>query len=116
MQRLSKSDTPLGGGAGNGGALAKRIAPVAAARLASTTELMGAGDQLAIPRLLGVPAEYLYSAGDSALTAQSGALSTSRVSLLYVVRRSNRSLPAWVREHSACVEPLTSPVASPFAT
>jgi hypothetical protein len=69
MQRLSKSDTPLGGGAGNGGALAKRVAPVAGARLASTAELMGTGDRLVIPRLLGVPAEYLYSVGDSALIA-----------------------------------------------
>ena len=69
MQRLSKSDTLLGGGAGNSGVLAKRVAPVAAARLASTAELMGTGDRLAIPRLLGVPAEYLYSAGDSALIA-----------------------------------------------
>jgi hypothetical protein len=49
--------------------LAKRITPVAAARLASAAELMATGDQLAIPRLEGVPLEYLYSAGDSALIA-----------------------------------------------
>ncbi len=47
--------------------MAKRITPVAAARLASAADLMGTGDQLAIPRLEGVPLEYLYSAGDSAL-------------------------------------------------
>ena len=47
--------------------MAKRISPLAAARLASAADLMGTGDQLAIPRLEGVPLEYLYSAGDSAL-------------------------------------------------
>jgi hypothetical protein len=46
--------------------LAKGITPVAAARLASAADLMGTGDQLAIPRLEGVPLEHLYSAGDSA--------------------------------------------------
>ena len=67
MQRLSKSDTTLGGGAGNGGALAKRIAPVATARLASTAELMGTGDQLVISRLLGVPTEYLGMSSPTSL-------------------------------------------------
>jgi hypothetical protein len=67
MHRLSKRDTPSDRGAGGDGALAKGITLVAAARLASAAELMGAGDQLAIPRLEGVPLEHLYSAGDSAL-------------------------------------------------
>jgi hypothetical protein len=47
--------------------LAKRITPVAAARLASAGDLMATGDQLSIPRVEGVPLEHLYSAGDSAL-------------------------------------------------
>jgi hypothetical protein len=49
--------------------LAKRITPVAAARLASAADLMGTGDQLSVPRLEGVPLEHQYSAGDSALIA-----------------------------------------------
>jgi hypothetical protein len=69
MLRLSKCDTPCNRGAGGDGALAKRITPVAAARLASAADLMGTGDQLSIPRLGGVPLEHLYSAGDSALIA-----------------------------------------------
>jgi len=67
MHRLSKRDTPSDRGPGGDGALAKRITPVAPARLASAADLMGTGDQLAIPRLEGAPLEYLYSAGDSAL-------------------------------------------------
>jgi hypothetical protein len=49
--------------------LAKRITSVAAARLASAADLMATGDQLSIPRLEGVPLEYLYSADDSASVA-----------------------------------------------
>src|SRR5579863_3871804 len=67
MHRLSKRDTAFDRGAGGDGTLAKRIIPVAAARLASAPALMGTGDQLSIPRLEGVPLEYLHSAGDSAL-------------------------------------------------
>ena len=69
MHRLSECDAPSDRGARGAGALAKRITPVAAARLASTADLMGTGDQLSIPRLEGVPLEHLYSAGDSALIA-----------------------------------------------
>ena len=68
MYGLSKRNETAGGGAGDN-ALAKGISPVAAARLASAADLMGTGDQLAIPRLEGVPVEYLHSAGDSALIA-----------------------------------------------
>jgi hypothetical protein len=69
MHPLSKCDTPSDRGDGGDGALARRITPVAAARLASAADLMGTGDQLSIPRLEGVPLEHLYSAGDSALIA-----------------------------------------------
>ncbi|HEV2495728.1 MAG TPA: hypothetical protein VG204_21945 [Terriglobia bacterium] len=67
MHGLSNGDEIDNRGAGGDGALAKRITPVAAARLASAADLMGTGDQLSIPRLEGIPQEYLYSAGDSAL-------------------------------------------------
>ncbi len=43
--------------------------PVAPAWLATPADLMGVGDQLSIPCLEGVPAEYRYSLGDSALIA-----------------------------------------------
>jgi hypothetical protein len=69
MQRLSKFDETTDRGAGFDGALAKRIASVAAARLASAADLMATGDQLSIPRLEGVPLEYLYSADDCASVA-----------------------------------------------
>ena len=69
MHRLSKSDATADRGAGGDGTLAKRISAVAAARLASAADLMGTGYQLTIPRLEGVPLEYFYSAGDSALIA-----------------------------------------------
>ncbi len=69
MYRLSKGDATVDRGAGGDGALAKRITPVAAVRLASAADLMGTGEQLNIPRLDGVPLEHLYSAGDSALIA-----------------------------------------------
>jgi len=74
MRRLSKFDQTTDRGAGFDGALAKRITPVAAARLASAADLMAMGDQLSIPRLEGVPLEYLYSTGDSALIALARAL------------------------------------------
>src|SRR4029077_16767321 len=69
MYRLSKFDETTDRGAGFDRALAKRITPVATARLASAADLMATGDQLAIPRLEGVPLEYLYSADDSASVA-----------------------------------------------
>ena len=69
MYRLSKFDETIDRGAGFDRALAKRIASVAAARLASAPDLMATGDQLSLPRLEGVPQEYLYSTGDSALIA-----------------------------------------------
>jgi hypothetical protein len=43
--------------------------PVAPAGLATAADLMGVGDELSIPCLEGVPAEYRYSLGDSALIA-----------------------------------------------
>jgi len=67
MYRLSKRDEIAKRGVRGDGTLAKRITPVATARLASAADLMGTGDQLTIPRLEGVPLEHLYSAGDSAL-------------------------------------------------
>jgi hypothetical protein len=69
MHRVSKFHQTTDGSAGFDGALAKRITPVAAARLASAADLMATGDQLSIPRLEGVPLEYLYSADDSASVA-----------------------------------------------
>lgn len=69
MYRLSKFDQTTDRGAGFDGALAKRITPVATARLASAADLMATGVQLAIPRLEGVPLEYLYSTDDSASVA-----------------------------------------------
>jgi hypothetical protein len=69
MHRLSKFDETTDRGAGFDGALAKKITPVAAARLASAADLMATGDQLAIPRLEGMPLKYLYSADDSASVA-----------------------------------------------
>jgi len=68
MYRLSKRVKTLDRSPG-GDPSAKGITPVAAARLASTLELMGTRDQLAIPRLVGALEGYLYSAGDSALIA-----------------------------------------------
>ena len=67
MHRLPEFDETTDRGAGFDGALAKRITPFAAARLASAADLMATGDQLSIPRLEGLPLEHLYSAGDSAL-------------------------------------------------
>ena len=52
MYRLSKRVKTLDRSPG-GDPSAKGITPVAAARLASTLELMGTRDQLAIPRLVG---------------------------------------------------------------
>ena len=69
MQRLSKSDEAPDRGTEDHGALAKGIASVAPAGLPTTVLLMGTGDQLSIPRLEGVPLEYCYSAGDSAVIA-----------------------------------------------
>lgn len=74
MHRLSKSEPPAGRGAGFDGARAKRITPVAAARLASAADLMATGDQLAIPRLEDIPLKYLYCADDSASVALARAL------------------------------------------
>ena len=69
MQRLSKSCEAPDRGTEDHGALAKGIASVAPAGLPTPVLLMGTGDQLGIPRLEGVPLEYCYSAGDSALIA-----------------------------------------------
>jgi hypothetical protein len=69
MYRLSKSDKALDRGTEDHGALAKGITSVAPAGLPTPVLLMGTGDQLSIPRLEGVPLEYCYSAGDSALIA-----------------------------------------------
>ena len=77
MYGLSKSDETAGGGAGDN-ALAKGISPVAPSRLASAADLMGTGDQLAIPRLEGVPVEYLCSAGDSALIASAESIEVGK--------------------------------------
>jgi hypothetical protein len=74
MHRLSKFDQTTDRAAGFDGALAKRITPVAAARLASPADLMATGNQLSIPRLEGVPLEYLYSGDDSASVALARAL------------------------------------------
>src|SRR5207249_11311273 len=69
MQRLSKGDEASDRGTEDHGALAKGIASVAPAGLPTPVLLMGTGDQLSLPRLEGVPLEYCYSAGDSALIA-----------------------------------------------
>jgi hypothetical protein len=69
MQRLSKRNEASDRGTEDHGALAKGIASVAPAGLPTPVLLMGTGDQLGIPRLEGVPLEYCYSAGDSALIA-----------------------------------------------
>jgi hypothetical protein len=69
MYRLSKSNEAPDRGTEDHGALAKEIASVTSAKLATTVVLMGTGDQLSLPRLERVPLEYCYSAGDSALIA-----------------------------------------------
>ena len=69
MQRLSKGDQAPDRGTEDHGALSKGIASVAPGILPTTVLLMGTGDQLSLPRLEGVPLEYCYSAGDSALIA-----------------------------------------------
>lgn len=74
MHRLSKFDETSDRGAGFDGALAKRVTSVAAARLASAADLMATGDQLSIPRLEGVPLEYLYSLESLRIKASGGSL------------------------------------------
>jgi len=69
MHRLPKFDQTTDRGLGFNGALAKGLTSIAAARLASATDLMATGDQLSIPRLEGMPLKYLYSADDSASVA-----------------------------------------------
>ncbi|HLY62535.1 MAG TPA: hypothetical protein VKV95_17475 [Terriglobia bacterium] len=65
MRRPSKSQLCAGNGSGRNQPTAKRKAALASTRVAAA-DLMGVGDQLAIPRLDGVPLEHRFSAGELA--------------------------------------------------
>lgn len=66
MSKLAKINHCPHDGSRGSRSLAERKGAIAATRLASAADLMGVGDQLAIPRLDGVPLEHRFSAGDIA--------------------------------------------------
>ena len=68
MSRLAKIGRIIDNGSGNNRSLAERNGAFASTELASA-DLMGVGNQLAIPRLDGTPLEHWFSAGDTASIA-----------------------------------------------
>jgi hypothetical protein len=68
MSRLAKIGRIIDNGSGNSRSLAERKGAFASTGLASAN-LMGVGNQLAIPRLDGTPLEHRFSAGDTASIA-----------------------------------------------
>ena len=69
MSRLAKIGRIIDNGSGNSRSLAERKGAFASTGLASAFDLMGEGNQLAIPRLDGTPLEHRFSAGDTASIA-----------------------------------------------
>jgi hypothetical protein len=74
MSKLAKINHCPHDGSRGSRSLAERKGAIAATKLASAADLMGVGDQLAIPRLDGVPLEHRFSAGDMASIALSRTL------------------------------------------
>jgi len=68
MSRPAKIGRTIDNGSGNSRSLAERKGAFASTGLASA-DLMGVGNQLAIPRLDGTPLEHRFSAGDTASIA-----------------------------------------------
>jgi hypothetical protein len=68
MSRLAKINHCPNDGSGNSRSLAERKGAFASTGLASA-DLMGVGNQLAIPRLDGRPLEHRFCAGDTASIA-----------------------------------------------
>jgi len=68
MSRLAKIDRIIGNRSRNSRSLAERKGAFASTGLASA-DLMGVGNQLAVPRLDGMPIEHRFSAGDTASIA-----------------------------------------------
>lgn len=64
MPKTSRASTDFGKSGRGKRPLVRRNTPVAAPRLVATAELMGSGDNLALPRLDGVPVEHSLCAGD----------------------------------------------------
>ena len=71
MSGLTKISRVIDYGSGNSRSLAERKGAFASAGLAAA-DLMGVGNQLAIPRLNGVPTEHRFTAGDTACISQIG--------------------------------------------
>jgi len=68
MSRLAKIGRIIDNGSGNSRSLSERKRAFASTGLASA-DLMGVGNELAIPRLDGTPLEHRFSAGDTASIA-----------------------------------------------
>ncbi|MHB8656075.1 MAG: hypothetical protein ACYDA9_19630, partial [Terriglobia bacterium] len=95
MSRLAKIGRIIDKGPGNSRSLAERKGAFASTGLAAA-DLMGAGNQLAIPRLDGTPLEHRFSAGDTASIALAQTLLELDIALAQDWVVANRDPRAYV--------------------